>query len=84
MSNGARFHFAPTSSVIAPQSSVSLTLWRAGQCPLWVKQTFASQCPLYTRERTCAVQLAMSAKGQKQTFAEMRQKLEKAIGECKD
>ena len=33
------------------------------------KQTFAAQspCPLYPRKRTCAVQIGMSAMGQKRT-----------------
>ena len=34
------------------------------------RPTFAAQkaCPLYPRKRTCAVQLAMSAKCQKRTY----------------
>jgi len=41
------------------------------RCPLWViSGHFAVQspCPLYLRKRTCAVQLGMSAMGQKRTF----------------
>jgi hypothetical protein len=37
----------------------------------WVKSqvgTSPGQCPLYARKRTCAVQIGMSAKGQKRTF----------------
>jgi len=42
------------------------------KCPLWVKirhRHAPAWCPLYPRERTCAVQLSMSAKCQKQTRA---------------
>src|SRR5262245_36777298 len=38
------------------------------QCPLWVKSRLMQcnmSCPLYPRKRTCAVQLGMSALGQK-------------------
>src|SRR5690242_3311704 len=42
------------------------------QCPLWVKSGHM-QCinprPLYPRKQTCALQLVMSAKGQKRTCA---------------
>src|SRR6478752_9155351 len=38
--------------------------------PIWVKRThpMQTQCPLYPRKRTCAVQLAMSALGQQRTL----------------
>jgi len=42
------------------------------QCPLWVicgHLAVQSSCPLYPRNRTCAVQLGVSAKGQKRTLA---------------
>src|SRR5262249_43835365 len=41
-----------------------------GSCPLWVKSGHSRRnkaCPLYPRKRTCAVQLEMSAIGQKRT-----------------
>src|SRR5215831_5342263 len=41
------------------------------ECPLWViSRHFAMQspCPLCSRKRTCAVQLGMSALGQKRTL----------------
>ena len=44
---------------------------KATQCPLWVKSRHVRRkksCPLYPRERTYAVQLGMSALGQKRTF----------------
>src|SRR5262245_14314611 len=40
------------------------------QCPLWVTSRHMqckTPCPVYPRERTCAVQLGMSALGQKRT-----------------
>ena len=40
------------------------------ECPLWVISghfALQSSCPLYPRKRTCAVQLGMSAMGQKRT-----------------
>jgi hypothetical protein len=48
------------------------TLEGRWQCPLWVKSRHlqcANRCPLYPQKRTCAVQLAMSALGQKRTWA---------------
>jgi hypothetical protein len=47
------------------------SLWPSGQCPLWVKSRHMqckTACPLYPRKRTCAVQLTMSALGQKRTY----------------
>src|SRR5262252_6757528 len=43
----------------------------ASECRLWVKCRHTqrtSSCPLYPRKRTCAVQLVMSALGQKRTL----------------
>src|SRR5262249_55122372 len=40
-------------------------------CPLWVISGHMRRkkaCPLYPRKRTCALQLGMSALGQKRTF----------------
>jgi len=52
---------------------VSNRQWkRLGLCPLRVKSRHMRckmACPLYTRKRTCAVQLEMSAKGQTLHFA---------------
>src|SRR4030095_12443282 len=45
-----------------------------GSCLLWVKSRPSRcnrVCPLYPRNRTCAVQLGMSAKGQKRTFGRL-------------
>src|SRR5262249_12267911 len=41
------------------------------KCPLWIKSRHMeckTSCPLYPRKRTCALQLGMSAMGQKRTF----------------
>src|SRR5262249_58493211 len=45
--------------------------WKTSGCPLWVKSRHSRRkksCPLYPRKRTCAVQLGMSAMGQKRTL----------------
>jgi hypothetical protein len=45
------------------------------QCPLWVRSRHSHRkksCPLYPRKRTCAMQLGMSAMGQKRALAPRR------------
>jgi hypothetical protein len=51
---------------------------RGSSCPLWaISGHFAVQlsCPLYPRKRTGAVQLRMSALGQKRTFGRLFDRL---------
>src|SRR4029450_9925857 len=48
------------------------------RCALWVRSRHVRRkksCPLYSQERTCAVQLRMSAKGQKRTHAPQQKEL---------
>jgi hypothetical protein len=55
-----------------PLSSQEWTFGNANKCPLWVISGHVhckTSCPLYPRKRTCAVQLQMSALGQKRTSA---------------
>ena len=57
-------------SAIACSAWYSIGPW--SQCPLWVKSRHLQRkkaCPLYPQKRTCAMQRAMSAKGQEQTHA---------------
>jgi hypothetical protein len=45
---------------------------RTSPCPLWVISRHVqctNPCPLYSQKQTCAVQLGMSAMGQKRTSA---------------
>jgi hypothetical protein len=63
-----------------PLSSQEWTFGNANKCPLWVISGHVhckTSCPLYPRKRTCAVQLQMSALGQKRTF---RHSLDHFIG----
>src|SRR5262249_25535252 len=53
------------------------------RCQLWVKSRHSQRnkaCPLYPRKRTCAVQLRMSAKGQKRTCGNRRLNLSRSAG----
>ena len=62
------FHGASCAAAWAKRSHATV----ASQCPLWVKSRHLQcnrPCPLYPRKQTCAVQLGMSALGQKPTSA---------------
>src|SRR4030095_5991651 len=66
---------AAGSSEAQDKASHRLNVQRKGASdrprPLWVKSKHSRRkksCPLYPRKQTCAVQLGMSALGQKRTF----------------